>query len=155
VWVAVSDLETSVYGGLPQFEFVVLVSDRNQSGMIAVVQLAQQSHVPKSTVNPRGVKVSDVVKAQLLAVLQAAGKEAGKEWYEIPQGIVVETKRWTETEVLPGGGSGVSDRAMHVALGQQKMHSFDYFVHFVFTSLFLFHLLAMKRPSAPTVTALS
>lgn len=112
IWIAVSDLEM-FYEGSPQFQTVVLVSDRNESGLVAVVVLAE-SEIPELiraqnalSSSARGSPMPEDICRELLATLQGHGQRAEKKPYEIPVGIVVETKRWSEDEELAGGDRGL------------------------------------------------
>mmetsp|Transcript_30395 Transcript_30395/g.91143 ORF Transcript_30395/g.91143 Transcript_30395/m.91143 type:complete len:1957 (+) Transcript_30395:98-5968(+) len=114
VWVSTAELESSVYGGLPGIKTVVLVSDRNESGLVAIV-LLDESAVPRDVLaqnrtrpdEARGAPVTPEFEMAVLASLQAAGRGHRRLPYEIPVGVVVETKAWSDTEVLPSGDKGL------------------------------------------------
>ena len=104
------------YGKLPQFKAVVLVSDRNEAGLIAIVVLADaeipaeiaESDPADTALNARGgAHLPEAACDAFLTIMQDAARQAGKKVHEIPVGIVVETKPWTEHEVTDTGETGL------------------------------------------------
>jgi long-subunit acyl-CoA synthetase (AMP-forming) len=121
VWIEAASLEENVYGPIAEIDMVVLVSDRNRSGVVAVVvpqqdfvrsweQEQAQPRKPGSTAllqrkHPRGSaaaakSVPEALAKEVLALLVRAG--AGRVEWEIPIAVVIELTRWSEQSSLGG-----------------------------------------------------
>ena len=121
VWIEAASLEENVYGPIAEIDMVVLVSDRNRSGVVAVVVPQQdfvrsweqgqaQPRKPGSTAllqrkHPRGSaaaakSVPEALAKEVLALLVRAG--AGRVEWEVPIAVVIELTRWSEQSSLGG-----------------------------------------------------
>ena len=88
-WISSAELEASTYGELPYFEFIQLVSDRNEEGIVAIVVLSQNEFAS-------GISSIDTHHDTYLQLLQSAGKAANRATHEIPVGVVVlKPHSWT------------------------------------------------------------
>ena len=110
-------------GALPEIEQIVLATDRNRPGCVAIVvpaedflhgwearqspalpagstALMQRMHPAGSIEAAASIRLS--LQIELLAVLARAGEDADLSQCEIPVGVVVELNRWSQ-ESGPGG----------------------------------------------------
>ena len=121
VWIEAARIEEHVYGPIAEINMVVLVSDRNRSGLVAVV-VPQESFVrqweqnqpqpvqPGSTAllqrqHARGSvaaasSVPESLADDVLTLLARAG--AGRSKWEIPVAAVIELTKWSEQPGLSG-----------------------------------------------------
>lgn len=121
VWIEAASLEENIYGPVAEIDFMVLVSDRNRSGVVAVVvpqesfvrrweQNQPQPRQPGSTAlkqqqHSRGsvAAAKSVPKAladEILSLLQRVG--AGRAPWEVPVATVVELTKWSEQPGVEG-----------------------------------------------------
>ncbi len=105
-----SSSPASSFPALAVIEHLVLVSDRNESGLVAIVMLLPSAPPP-----------SPALRHRLLAALQGAGKADGFAPHEIPVGLVLEGNgggRWTSQNLLENG-----DRGLLTVTGKPKRAS--------------------------------
>lgn len=90
LFVATQELET-LYSTIPGFEHVVLTTDRNEEGFIAIVLLAATASLPTAVGTSVDVSVQcrEQIRLHCLRKLQAKGRAAHRAPHEIPVGVLV------------------------------------------------------------------
>mmetsp|Transcript_163666 Transcript_163666/g.524841 ORF Transcript_163666/g.524841 Transcript_163666/m.524841 type:complete len:1938 (+) Transcript_163666:50-5863(+) len=118
-WIQATALEDGVYSVLPEVQSIVLASDRNRDGVVAIVVLpeacaaAWRKRQPegfqlpsagemrsRQAQHPRGSQaaadaVPAVLESAVLSALRDAGMQEGLEPYEVPSACVIDLTPWS------------------------------------------------------------
>lgn len=103
VWVSPSKVEGAMRD-LPELAQVMAVGDRQYEGMFMVVVLEPgfaAAYCKERGIDDVALLASDArLRQRLLNAMRRVGEERGLEEYEVPVGLVMETKAWTEADGL-------------------------------------------------------